>query len=80
MPNEQLIRRALALPLAERIDLVQALWESIDGLSGPGANAISEQGAIELAKARDAELNSGAASGRPHPQVMDAASRILKGP
>ena len=30
MTTEQLIADAMALPLAERVSLAQALWESID--------------------------------------------------
>ena len=31
MTTEELIADAMALPVAERVSLAQALWESIDG-------------------------------------------------
>jgi hypothetical protein len=59
--------------LAERINLAEALWQSI----GEGLRAGGEQEAIEQAARRDAELTSGAASGRTHEEVMQAARRAI---
>jgi hypothetical protein len=41
MGTEKLIADAMALPLAERVSLAQALWESIDaGLPDTGERAV----------------------------------------
>jgi len=63
----------MALPLSERVALAQALWESIDGEmpeTGP-------QAAVHEAIQRDRDLSSGAATGRTHEQVMQAARRAI---
>ena len=73
MTTQQLTSDALSLPLAERVELALALWQSIDcGLSN------SEPGeAIREAKRRDAELESGAVAGRSHEDVMQSARQSL---
>jgi hypothetical protein len=54
MSTEQLIADAMALPLAERVSLVQALWESIDA----GLPDTEERAAVNEAIKRDEELSS----------------------
>jgi putative addiction module component (TIGR02574 family) len=73
MAIQQLTELVMALPLAERIDLAEALWQSI----GEGLRAGEEGEAIEQAARRDAELTSGAASARTHEEVMQAARRAI---
>jgi len=74
MTTEELMADAMALPLAERVSLAQALWESIDaGL--PDADALA---AVNEAIQRDEELSSGKVTGRTHEQVMRAARRALE--
>ena len=73
MKTEQLTEQLMALPIAERVDLAEALWQSI----GEGLRAGEEQEAITLAKRRDAELASGSAFGRTHEEVMKAARRAI---
>jgi len=75
MSNEELTQRALALPLAVRVELAQALWESTEG---PDAGATDEdREAIPLARARDSALATGRVEGRTHEQVMESARRPL---
>jgi len=74
MTTEELIANAMALPLAERISLAQALWESIDeALTDTDARA-----AVNEAIQRDEELSSGKVNGRTHEEVMRAARRALE--
>lgn len=73
--QQQLTEQVMALPLAERVDLAEALWQSIG--EGLQAHAGGEREAIEQAARRDAELTSGAASGRTHEEVMQAARRAI---
>ncbi len=73
METRQLTEQVMALPLADRVDLAEALWQSI----GDGLRAGEEREAIEQAARRDAELTSGAASGRTHEEVMRAARRAI---
>ena len=61
------------LPLDERVRLAEALWESIS----EGLSTADERDAIAEARRRDAELNSGAAIGRTHEDVMQAARRAI---
>ena len=74
MSTEQLIADAIALPLAERVLLAQALWESIDG----GLPDADERAAVNEAIHRDEELSSGKVTGRTHEEVMKAARRALE--
>ncbi|MEO6812059.1 MAG: addiction module protein [Isosphaeraceae bacterium] len=73
MATQPLTEQAMGLPLAERVDLAEALWQSI----GEGLRAGGEAEAIEQAARRDAELTSGAVSGRTHEEVMQAARRAI---
>ena len=73
MSREQIIRAALELPLNERVDLAEQLWQSIE----EGLPAVEEREAIETARRRDAELDSGAVGGRTHDQVMESIRRAL---
>ncbi len=74
MSTEQLAAEAMALPLAERVSLAQALWESI----GAGLTDVDEHAAIAEAIRRDKELSSGQVTGRTHEEVMQAARRALE--
>jgi len=73
MATQRLSEQVMALPLAERISLAEALWQSI----GEELRASGEHEAIEQATRRDAELTSGAVSGRTHEEVMQAARRAI---
>ena len=73
MSMEQLKKEAMALPLPERVSLAQELWESIDA----GLPETDQQAAVREAVSRDHELSSGAAAGRTHEQVMQAARRAI---
>ena len=72
----ELTNQALSLPVAERVQLAQKLWESL-----PEANVSvppeEETQALELARQRDAELASGKVQGIPHDQVMQNARRSI---
>ena len=70
MSTEQLIADALALPLAERVSLTQALWESIDA----GLPDTEERAAVNEAIRRDEELSSGKVTNRTHEEVLRAGS------
>jgi putative addiction module component (TIGR02574 family) len=74
MSTEQLIAEALNLPLAERVSLAQALWESIDA----GLPDTDERAAVIEVIKRDEELSSGKVTGRTHEEVMQAARRALE--
>ncbi|MGB8170632.1 MAG: addiction module protein [Chthoniobacteraceae bacterium] len=73
MSTQQLTSEAMALPLAERVSLAQALWQSIDA----GMADTDEREAVREAIRRDAELSAGAVAGRTHEEVMAAARRAI---
>jgi len=71
------IDQLLSLPLAERVELAQALWQSID--EAPDIDARQdEQAAVSEANRRDAELTAGTVGVRSHEQVMEAARRAIE--
>ena len=74
MTTNQLMADAMSLPLAERVSLAQALWESIDA----GLPDTDESAAVKEAIQRDEELSSGKVTGRTHEDVMKAARRALE--
>ena len=74
MTAEELIAGAMALPLAERVSLAQALWQSIDA----GLVDTNEPAAIAEAIQRDQELSSGKVTSFTHDEVMQAARQALK--
>ncbi|MEZ5304658.1 MAG: addiction module protein [Verrucomicrobiales bacterium] len=68
MPIDQIAPEALQLPAEDRALLASALWES---LGDP--NLLSEESdevAIALAIARDAELESGQVASMSHQELM----------
>ena len=76
MSTKELARKAMALPLAERVALAQSLWQSI---GGQGSRTIDEDSwVVEESERRDADLTSGKVQGRTHGQVMRAARNALK--
>lgn len=74
MPDPSLTERLLALPLDDRIELAEVLWQSI----GEGLRSGTEAEAIADARRRDAELTTGAVTGRSHEEVMNAARRAIR--
>jgi putative addiction module component (TIGR02574 family) len=73
MSAQQLTSEAIALPLAERVSLAQALWQSI----GDGKAESDEATAIREAIRRDGEISSGEVAVRSHEEVMRDARRGL---
>jgi hypothetical protein len=61
MSNQELTQKVLSLPLTDRVELAQALWESIDeGVAADLADLRGEErDAVELARKRDRELAAG---------------------
>jgi putative addiction module component (TIGR02574 family) len=76
--SEDLTRQLLTLPLLDRVELAQALWQSIDDRFADDSFTSDEHEAITLALRRDADLASGQVSGRTHEQVMEAVRRAMK--
>jgi hypothetical protein len=74
MSTQQLTAEAMALPLADRVSLAQALWQSI----GTGLSDSDEGEAVREAIRRDDEISSGAVTGRVHEDVMQAARRAIE--
>ena len=74
MSTEQLLEDAMALSLAERVSLAQALWESIDA----GLPDVDERSAVAEAIQRDQELSLAKVNGRTHEEVMNTARRALE--
>jgi hypothetical protein len=77
MSTQQLVKELLALPLPQRIDVAQTLWESINNVSDADA-AQEELEALEVAKRRRAELADGSVISRTHDEVMEAARRAIE--
>ena len=76
MADQELTEKLLALPITDRVDLAQALWQSID--EEPAAEiSLEERQAVKLARQRDMELATGSVVGRSHHQVLEAARRAL---
>ena len=73
MSTKQLTAEAMALPLAEKVSLAQALWESIEA----GLPDASEQASVREAVSRDRELSEGTVVGVSHEEAMKAARRAI---
>jgi len=74
MSTKEMIADAMSLPLAERVSLAQALWESIDA----ELLDADERSAIGEAMIRSEELSSGKVAGETHEEVMEAVRRALE--
>lgn len=73
MSTKQLTAEAMALPLAKKVSLAQALWQSIDA----GQPDSDERTAIREAVRRDRELSAGKVSGLNHKDAMKAARSAI---
>jgi len=73
MSTKQLTAEAMALPLAEKVSLAQALWESIDA----GLPDASERASVREAASRDRELSAGTVAGISHEDAMKTARRAI---
>lgn len=69
MSIDQIAPEALRLPPRERALLAASLWESIEDPYVVEAD-LSEENAIDLAIARDAELESGTVKPLSHSELM----------
>lgn len=76
MQTHEIVQQLMALPLTDRVVVAQELWQSIDEGLASGAGD-EQREAIQVAMLRDEELNSGAAAGRTHEEVMGAVRRAL---
>jgi putative addiction module component (TIGR02574 family) len=76
--SEEFARQLMALPLHERVDLAQALWQSIGDQLVAESPDTDEADAVSVALKRDADLDSGQVAGRSHEQVMEAVRRALR--
>jgi len=77
MSKEEIIERALELPLRERVLLAEELWQSIGSESESTVAADETREAIATAKRRDLELTSGRVQGRTHEEVMQSVRRAI---
>lgn len=77
MSKEELVERALELPLPERVSLAEKLWQSIGSGSEPAVAADETCEAMATAKRRDLELASGQVQGRTHDEVMQSVRRAI---
>lgn len=73
MSAKQLTAEALTLPLADKVTLAQALWQSIDD----GLPDSDERSAVREAARRDWELSDGKVTGLRHDEAMKAARRAI---
>lgn len=73
MSKEEIVERAMELPLRERVLLAEQLWQSI----GPELERDGTREAIETAKRRDLEMTSGQVEGLTHDEVMESARRAI---
>ncbi len=74
MTIQQITTEALALPIAQRVELAQALWESLN----VGLPKHSAEEAIRVAQRRDAQMTCGEVIGRSHEDVVASARQSLK--
>lgn len=74
MSTQQLTVEALELPLAQRVSLAQALWESL----GVAESQKDAPPLLETALRRGGELDSGAVQCRTREEAMHAARKALE--
>ena len=73
MTTEELTKQVLSLPLADRVFLAQALWQSIHDAEAPALEA----DAYQQARHRSEQLESGEVQGLTREEVMREARRAL---
>ncbi len=73
MSAKQITEEAMALPLADKVSLAQALWQSIDA----GLPDSDERAAVGEADRRVRELSAGSVSGLSHQEATKTARRVI---
>jgi putative addiction module component (TIGR02574 family) len=73
MSTKQITAEAMALPIAEKVSLAQALWQSIDA----GLPESDMESAVREALRRDKDLSSGAVAGISYDEALKAARRAI---
>ncbi len=71
----EIFTQALGLPVTQRFELAQRLWESLGRSATAGE---SEAEILETARRRDQELTESPESGRSHDEVMKAAREAIQ--
>ncbi|HEV7668507.1 MAG TPA: hypothetical protein VGS22_08295 [Thermoanaerobaculia bacterium] len=77
MSKEEIIERAMELPLRDRVLLAEELWQSVGPLTGVEIATDGVREAIETAKRRDFEMTSGRVEGLSHDAVMKSARHAI---
>jgi putative addiction module component (TIGR02574 family) len=77
MTMAQITNEALALPLHDRMQLAQCLWDSVNKESGPGLNA-EEEAMFAEAERRDDEVERGVVQPVSHAEVMAALNKVVQ--
>ena len=76
MTKTQLAKKALALPLSQRVKLAEALWESIEQTLPEDDE--DTRAALELTQRRAQELDSGKVRSLSHTELMERVRRDRK--
>jgi putative addiction module component (TIGR02574 family) len=63
---------AMELPIEERLQLAQAIWDSIEE-----SGVVPDPAVLAEAKRRDDEMSSGKDPGRSHDDVMNAIRKAI---
>ena len=71
---QQILDHALLLPIAERVELAQRLWDSVDAPADPAYEAE----VLGIAERRLWELRNGTAREVSHDDVMETARKIIE--
>lgn len=71
---QQIIDHALSLPIDQRVELAQRLWDSVDAPVDPAYEA----DVVAIAERRLRELENGTAREVSHDEVMETARKIIE--
>ncbi|MCG8586810.1 MAG: addiction module protein [Pirellulales bacterium] len=73
LSRDEIEKRALELPLNQRLELAQRLWDSVE----PPSSFMEDKGAVQEALRRNAEIEAGLVKGVSHEEVMQNARRAI---
>lgn len=76
MTTEELTRQVLALPMEQRFEIVEAVWQSVDNRDV--ADDATEAEIVAEALRRDAEMDADPSVMRTYEQVREAMRRALE--
>ena len=76
MNSSELLTELMSLPAAQRLEIAQKVWASLEDVDLPTSGDSASE-TLPVARKRDAEMSAGSVEARDHDDVMEHAQRSI---